>query len=132
VCGACAARMHAEHARVQGVFSTIQAQILWGLEEGGVDNTPNVEGDPVGLPQTTLLKFAPQFDLSKPEWQLLVNRQLEDLFEPQGGAGTKPNATSSVRRLSMPHLRCCRSPATAPQLCSLSLATSRACSTRPR
>lgn len=35
----------------------------------------------MGLPQITPLTFDKKFDLSKPQWQLLVQRQLADLFE---------------------------------------------------
>lgn len=66
---------------VQGVFSTIPATIIWGLTPDGIDNTPNVEGDPVGLAQINPLTFDTSFDLSKPKWQLLVQRQMADLFE---------------------------------------------------
>jgi hypothetical protein len=64
------------------VFSTVPAAIIYGLAPDGIDNTPNVEGDPVGQPSLNLLTFDKWFDLSQPKWQLLVQRQMEDLFEP--------------------------------------------------
>ena len=89
---------------MQGVFSTVPATIIWGLAPGGIDNSPNVGGDPVGLPQIDPLTFDPEFNLSQPEWQLLVQRQMADLFEDATvGTGVEAvdNATESAG------VRCC-------------------------
>jgi hypothetical protein len=65
---------------VQGGFSTIQADIVYGIAPGGIDNTPNTkDGDPAGAPEPNILKFDPAFDPATPEGQQLVKDQLADL-----------------------------------------------------
>lgn len=66
------------------MYSTVAASLVWGVATGGIDDSPTVGGDPVGPPSPTLVEFAPhaEFNLSEPETQLLVMRQLTDLFEP--------------------------------------------------
>jgi hypothetical protein len=48
---------------------------------GGIDNTANVEGDPVGVATAVDLTFESKFDLSQPSSQVLVQRQILDLFD---------------------------------------------------
>jgi hypothetical protein len=76
---------------LQGGFSTIVADIVWGVSKAkddpdkedllGIDNTPNEEGDPAGDPENPWIYLDPEFDLSDPKWQLLVQRQLTSLFQ---------------------------------------------------
>lgn len=70
------------------MFSTVAASLVWGVALGGIDDSPTVGGDPVGPPVPTLVEFAApgRFNLSDAQTQLLVMRQLGDLFEALEGA----------------------------------------------
>jgi hypothetical protein len=79
-----------DNACFQGSFSTIVADIVWGVSQAaekpdtddllGIDNTPNEDGDPAGLPLDPWVYLDPEFDLSNRTWQKLIQSQLDDLF----------------------------------------------------
>lgn len=62
----------------------------------------------MGLAQTNPLTFDPNFDLSQPQWQLLVQRQMDDLFESSTVA-TGVEAVDNVTESS--EVCCCPPPA---------------------
>jgi hypothetical protein len=90
---------------VQGGFSTVIADIVWGIKRGiapeepggGIDNTPNIDGDPAGEPADNILTFDDSFDLSKKEYQQLVEQQLGDLFTDIPNAQVRPGREHLVK-----------------------------------
>lgn len=65
--------------------STVKANLLWGLRPGqgsqgeGIDNSPNLDGDPAGEPVDVLLRHEDSWDPSDPGTQAKVFQQLEAL-----------------------------------------------------
>lgn len=70
---------------MQGVQSTIKANLLWGLTPGhgtqgqGIDNSPNFNGDPAGKPLDVKLTYDVLWDPSDPSTQDQIFAQLKDL-----------------------------------------------------
>lgn len=65
---------------VQGGFSTVIADLVYGVAVGGIDNDPNTkEGDPAGKPESNRLTFADEFDISELAAQELVQSHLDNL-----------------------------------------------------
>lgn len=81
--------------RVQGVFSTVIADMVYGVAVGGIDNDPNTkDGDPAGVPQSNGLTFDDAFDISSLAAQELVQAHLDDLV-----TYTTPNGALAAAKL---------------------------------
>lgn len=74
-------------AILQGVQSTIKASLLWGLTPGqgatgqGIDNGPNLDGDPAGQPVDVRLTHDESWDPSDRIVQKQIFAQLDDLMD---------------------------------------------------
>jgi hypothetical protein len=55
--------------------------MVWGIAPQGIDNTLNVDGDPIAAVSKVPLTFDTTFDLAKKETQERVLRHLGDLFD---------------------------------------------------
>eukprot|EP00892_Ulva_mutabilis_P004434 jgi/Ulvmu1/2362/UM013_0210.1 len=71
----------------RGGLSTVLADLVWGIEEGGIDNTPNVQGDPAAEPVDNILTYqveqpSPQpLDFSDRDTQIMIRNIMGDLFQ---------------------------------------------------
>lgn len=75
---------------------------MWGVaSEGGIDNSPNINGDPAGDPVNVTLSFDTAWDLSDPQEQANIVAQLDDL-KNRGDLFTDITANPLDRRASLP------------------------------
>lgn len=73
-------RALSNQAAVQGGYSTVVSDVVWGVAVGGIDNRPNADdGDPAGAPVANKLTFDLAFDVATAEGQQLIDDQLEHL-----------------------------------------------------
>jgi hypothetical protein len=83
----CCERFHSDalHTCLQGRESAVQVDLLWGLTPGqgkdgqGIDNSPNLDGDPAGTPVDVLLTHDSAWDPSDPKTQAQIFTQLSEL-----------------------------------------------------
>lgn len=70
---------------MQGGLSTVIADLVWGLAADGIDNTPNVQGDPAAEPVDNILTYQVEqpgqlLDFGTVETQLMIRDILGTLF----------------------------------------------------
>jgi hypothetical protein len=81
---------------VQGL-SSVEVDLVWGVDPTSVDNKGNAEGDPIQPMQDVPFKFDEDFDFARLEDQKLVFSQLYDLFDPNTLAPIKPELVSILK-----------------------------------
>lgn len=69
---------------MQGGLSTVLADLVWGIAEGGIDNSPNVQGDPAAEPVDNILTYQINepglLDFSSRDTQIMIRDIIGDLF----------------------------------------------------
>ena len=81
---------------MQGGLSTVLADLVWGIAEDGIDNTPNVQGDPAAEPVDNILTYQinaqrdqpdpKPLDFSDKNTQVMIRAIVEDLFVDVDGS----------------------------------------------